>query len=191
MPCFPRHPALALAAAAAIALTLGCAASVDAAPAARAYVADAENCKPASPAQLAWLKDDAWRKYAPYVRACSVRDGHAAAGLLIVSVWEGPYYADQPSGSTEAEMPHPLLFTPDGRPLGELPTNFPSEESSSIALRFAQWKNGLPGEIHVCVKGPQPGGNYSMTPLRLAASGRYEFAGDPSATSPRDECHAQ
>lgn len=86
-------------------------------------------------------------------------------------------------------MPHSLLFTSDGRPLGELPANFPSEESSSIALRFAGWKNGLPGEIHICVEGPQPGGNYSMTALHLATSGRYEFVGDPSATSPKDECH--
>ncbi len=174
---------------AAMVASLGCTTAVDASPVARPYLSDDTHCRTASPQQLAWLDGPAWKPFAPFVRLCEVRQGNAPAALLIASVWEKDYYADKPDGAAQVEMPLPLLFAADGRKLGELPQNFPTDAPSELQLRFADWKAGLPGEIRLCVITPTTGGNFSMAPLHLSAAGHYESTGKTPAPSLKDECH--
>lgn len=169
--------------------SLGCTTAVGASPAVRPYVADDAHCRRATPAQLAWLADPAWGGFAPSVRVCEVRQGSAPAALLIASVWEQDYYADKPDNTVQVQMPLPLLLAPDGRRLGELPQNFPTDAPAELQLRFANWKAGLPGEIRMCVITPTTGGNFAMAPLHLAADGRYESTGKTPVPSLKDECH--
>jgi hypothetical protein len=182
---------LALVSAVVIALSLGCTTTVDASPVLPPYKADSANCRPATPPQLAWLDGPAWARFAPYVRVCDVRQGRGPVAMLIASVWEEAYYADQPDNAPQVEMPLPQLFAPDGRKLGELPHNFPTDAPAELQLRFADWANGLPGEIRLCVITPTTGGNFALAPLRIGASGRFESTGKKPVPSLTDDCHGR
>jgi hypothetical protein len=186
-----RRGTLALAGASAVLLSLGCATPVDASPLVRPYAADDTHCHAPTPTQLAWLDGAAWSRFASAVRVCEVGQGSGPAALLVTSVWEQHYYADKPDGTVQVDMPRPLLLAADGRKLGELPQNFPTDAPDVLQLRFAGWKGGLPTEIRLCVISPTPGGNFALAPLRLGPSGHYESTGRKPVPSLKDECHGQ
>src|SRR5262249_40261983 len=100
----------------------------------KAFVADENVCKRPADIQLAWLDASAWGPFTEYIRVCSVRSGKSPITLLLVSVWADLYYSDKPVGSETVVMPKPLLFTPKGRRVGELPVNFPTDPPAELVL---------------------------------------------------------
>ena len=148
-------------------------------------------CKAPTAAQSAWLPA-AWTPFARAVRVCTINNGAAPGGLLVVSVWAEAWYAPLPDGTTSVEMPAPLLLSPDGQVLGTLPSNFPDDPPASLRLRAVGWHDGLPSELRLCLSSPTPAGDQPLAPLRWqAATHRYEKAGiDPEANL-KDECHAR
>lgn len=152
---------------------------------------DAATCKPPTATQSASLPAE-WTPFARAVRVCGIREGAKPAGLLVVSVWADAWYAPMPNGTTDVAMPRPLLLAPDGRVLGTLPANFPDDPPASLRLRFADWHDGLPAEIRMCLSSPTPAGDQPLAPLRWqAATHRYEKAGADPAAGAKDECHAR
>ncbi len=178
----------------AVVAVLAGAALPEAQAASSAYKPGDRSCRPATPDQLAWLTGDDWKARASAVRFCAVaRSAKSAPGLLIASVSEDAFYATRPSGSVTVPMPHPQLFAPDGRRLGELPKNFPVDEAETLRLVFTDWRGAVPGEIRLCVISPGVGGNYILPSLRLDATGDH-YATEPGpmrAPSKRDDCAGQ
>lgn len=139
------------------------------------YAANAELCQPPTPVQRQWLQADDWKPFEPFVRVCTVLDNKGAAALLVVSVWADLYYADKPAGSTTVQMPKPLLLLPNGRKVGELPSNFPSDPPAELVIRFTQWTHDLPSTIELSLATPTASGDQTLAPLKYnPAQQRYE-----------------
>lgn len=156
---------------AALALLGGACGSVTAGP----FIANDQSCKAATLAQLGWLEGASWMPFSEHVRVCTVRNGNAAAALLVVSVWAQSYYEKKPPGSETVSLPKPLLFTPGGKRIGELPLNFPDDPPVELVLDFVNWRHGLPQEIKLCVASPAASGDQALAPLKYrAATERYE-----------------
>jgi hypothetical protein len=149
------------------------------------------SCKPPTAAQQAWL-DDAWKPFAAFIRFCPVARASSRPVLLLASVWADPYYDSQPSGAQTVVMPAPLLFSPEGRRVGELPSNFPSDPPAELRVEFADWKQGYPLRIDLCVSSPTASGDQWLKPLRYQAdAGRYAAGEDASGLPQRKHCHGR
>lgn len=140
-----------------------------------AFVPSPEACRALAPAQRAWVGDRAdWSPYLAHVRACNVRGPGGASALLVVSVWADLLYAATPGPATTIALPLPLLLDRNGRELGTLPANFPSDPPAELELRFSQWRDGRPHRIGLCLRSPAAGGDQPLPALRFdPASGRY------------------
>jgi hypothetical protein len=82
-------------------------------------------------------------------------------------------------------MPAPLLFTPGGRLVGELPSNFPSDPPADLRVDFADWKRGLPFRIDLCVSSPGASGGQWLKPLHCLAEVARYAAGEDACGSPQ------
>lgn len=155
-----------------------------------AFVADEKVCKRPTPAELSWL-DAAWKPFTGYIRVCPVRGGPSAPALLLISVWADLYYSKKPAGTETVAMPKPLLFNPQGKQLGELPVNFPSDPPAELLLHFDDWHKGLPYQIRLCVSSPTASGDQRLPPLRYSpATQRYEQTSGTGAAKP-DDCRGR
>lgn len=173
------------AAAIAILLTSACGEAAD-----RPFAPSEANCTPPSPAVLQWLEASQWRPLEPYVRVCGVSQGRAAPALLVVSVWADLYYRDKPSGAQTIPMPKPLLFTPAGKLVGELPSNFPADPPAELIVRFTEWRQGFPNEIRLCVTSPTASGDQALTPLRYDGT-RFQAASGSAARPSKGDCRVR
>ena len=153
----------------------------------KAFVADEKVCKAPTRAQLDWLDASVWAPFSEYVRVCSISSAKSPPPLLLISVWADLYYSDKPSGAETVAMPKPLLFTPKGKQVGELPVNFPTDPPSELVLRFSDWRKGFPYEIRLCVASPTASGDQALSPLRyVPAAQRYEQAANGAAARSGD-----
>ena len=149
-------------------------------------------CKPPTPAQQAWLDAAVWGSFSASIRACSIGRRGAPAALLLVSVWADVYYADKPSGTETVAMPKPILFTPNGLAVAELPVNFPSDPPAELIVRFADWRRGLPREIRLCVSSPTASGDSVLPALRYQpATQRYAPITTADAARQPGDCHGR
>ena len=168
-------------------LTIGCGEAAD-----KPYAASAATCTPPTPAVLQWLDPSQWRQFERDVRVCRVAQGRAPAALLIVSVWADLYYKDKPGGTQTVAMPKPLLFTPAGKLVGELPSNFPSDPPAELIVRFTDWRQDFPNEIRLCVSSPTAAGDQALTPLRYDARTRqFNAATGAAAKTSKGDCRVR
>jgi len=158
----------------------------------KAFIADETACKNPVPAQLDWLDAAAWGPFSEYVRVCSVRNGKSPVALVLISVWADLYYSDKPARTETAAMPKPLLFTPKGKQVGELPANFPTDPPAELVLHFSDWRKGFPYEIRLCVVSQTASGNQALPPLRyLPGSQRYEQVTGAAAATRSGDCRGR
>lgn len=156
-----------------------------------AYVAGEALCKRPTPIQMAWLVAPAWSRFAEFIRVCKVsRAKDAKPAVLLFSVWADELYAKEPAGAETVAMPRPVLFSPAGRKLGELPANFPSDPPSELLIAFREWRHGMPQEIALCIRTPTASGDQALPSLRYSASIRQyrQLAAFPSKRP--GDCHA-
>ena len=171
-------------------LSLGCAQASPQRAGGRPFDPQAGGCKAATPTQLAWLAPEAWAKFAAFVRVCEIGHGGTPPALLVVSVWADPFYDQLPASEPAVTMPMPLLLAPDGRKLGELPMNFPSDPPEQLTLRFDHWSAGPPGDIFLCVLSPTVSGNRPLPSLHyLPAKQRYEADAKAPAPKKKEDCN--
>ncbi len=190
-PCSRTQFARAARAGALALAVLATAACADAAAPPRPFHPTAAACKPPTDAQSAWLPAD-WKPFARAVRVCSIREGARPSRLLVASVWAEVWYAPLPDGTTDVQMPQPLLLSSGGQVLGTLPSNFPDDPPSSLRLRFVGWHDGLPDEIRLCLSSDTPAGQQPLAPLRYdPVTHHYDKAGADPEASTQDECHAR
>lgn len=158
----------------------------------KAFVADKNVCKRPVRAQLDWLDTSAWEPFSEYIRVCVVRNGTSPAALLLISVWADLYYSGKAAGTETVVMPRPLLFTPKGKRVGELPVNFPTDPPAELVLHFADWRKGFPYEIRLCVASPTASGDQALAPLRyLPATEHYEQVTGTGAAARSGECRGR
>jgi hypothetical protein len=140
-------------------------------------------------AQLDWLDASAWEPFSEYIRVCTVRNGTSPAALPLISVWADLYYSSKPDGTETVVMPRPLLFTPKGKQVGELPVNFPTDPPVELVLHFADWRNGFPYEINLCVASPTASGDQALSPLRyFTATQHYQQVAGTGAATRSGDC---
>lgn len=156
------------------------------------FVADENVCKRPVQAELDWLDASAWEPFSEYIRVCTVRNGTSPAVLRLISVWADLYYSDKPAGTETVAMPRPLLFTPKGKRVGELPVNFPTDPPAELVLHFTDWRKGFPYEIRLCVVSPTASGDQALAPLRyLPATQHYEQVTSPGAPARSGDCRGR
>jgi len=157
-----------------------------------AFVANEKVCKAPTHTQLEWLDASTWGPFSEYVRVCSISSPKRPPLLLLISVWADLYYSDKPSGTETVAMPKPLLFTPKGKQVGELPVNFPTDPPSELVLFFADWRKGFPYEIRLCVASPAASGDQVLSPLRyVPAAQRYQQAAEEGGSAPSGGCRGR
>jgi len=158
----------------------------------KTFVADSNVCKRPVRAQLDWLDTSAWEPFSEYIRVCTVRNGASPTALLLISVWADLYYAGKPAGTETVDMPKPLLFTPKGKRVGELPVNFPTDPPADLVLHFADWRKGFPHEIRLCVASSTASGDQALAPLRyLPATEHYEQVTGTGAAERSGDCRGR
>jgi len=156
----------------------------------RPFEPDERVCRPPSSTQQSWLDPAVWGAFAEFTRVCSIGRPGRRAALLLVSVWADTYYAGKPGGTVTVAMPRPILFFPDGRAVGELPVNFPSDPPAELVVRFADWQRGLPHEIRLCVSSPTASGDSMLPPLRYQAATQHYAPATAAGPARRPgDCH--
>lgn len=156
------------------------------------FVANEKICKRPVRTELDWLDAPAWVQFTEYIRVCKVLNGTSSPALLLISVWADLYYSDKPTGTETIAMPKPLLFTPSGKQVGELPVNFPSDPPSELVIHFTNWRRGFPYEIRLCVATPTASGDQTLPPLKyMPATQHYEQVAGAGAAKPSGDCHAR
>jgi hypothetical protein len=141
--------------------------------------ASAANCQPPTPQQTAWIPAE-WARFSPYVRVCAVRDSKRRTVINLISVWAQLYYRDQHEPVVEqVQMPHPLILSATGEPLGSLPANFPDDPPAELRVTFAHWQHDFPQRIELFLTDPRAGGPRALRALHWDSSAkRYHSKSD-------------
>lgn len=156
------------------------------------YLADETVCNRPTPAEMRWLDAPAWSDFVEFIRVCKVtRAKNAAPAVLLFSVWADELYAKAPAGSATAAMPRPMLFSPTGRKLGELPANFPADPPSELQIAFREWRGGMPQEIALCIRTPTASGDQALPSLKYSANLRQYRQLSVLPSTPIGDCHAR
>lgn len=128
---------------------------------------DARTCRALTKAQQGWLGPE-WNSYRAFTKSCEVKSGKVAA-LFVVSVWADDYYAKQPATAAAVKFPKPILASPAGTKLGELPMDFPRDPPRTLDVTFARWVRGFPNEVRLSVEDPTVVGDHKLPALEWEA----------------------
>src|SRR5688572_13132240 len=123
-----------------------------------------QSCTDLSRAQRAWLPAD-WKPFEAFTRTCAVHTTGGQPAVLLISVWADRYYAGKPGTPEVTPLPKPMLFAPDGRSLGLLPSNFPDDPPRALKVTFTRWINDFPHRIELFLSDPAALGDRALPPL--------------------------
>ena len=127
--------------------------------------ANVAHCVPLSATQQQWLSSE-WAPFLGYARVCPIRNPKRVAVVLLVSVRADLYYKAQPGKTVvQVQIPHALLFSPEGELLGSLPHSFPDDPPAEIRVTFAHWEHDFPQQIDLFVTDPREAGSGALPPL--------------------------
>lgn len=136
----------------------------------RKVVANSIRSSPLTAAQQKWLPAE-WKPFFAYTRVFSIRNSKHASIVLLVSPNAPRYYRAQPGNSVaQVQLPHALLFTPEGEAIGSLPSAFPDDPPAELRVTFTDWKADFPQRIELFETDPRASGNRALPDLVWDAS---------------------
>jgi hypothetical protein len=145
----------------AVAPLSGCS-GVDAAPAAVALV-ESRGRAPSALERQALSPE--WASFLEHARSYDVGPAQGRVALVVVSVSATRFYRHRPSGSVAVALPKPVLLTPQGKLVGQLPMSFPDDPPFELAVRFTAWQNNWPNRVDLFVKDPTVSGDRPLPSL--------------------------